>query len=159
MAVLRSSVGRGDWRNCTLWDLASAVGVSDQLRFNSAFRFGKKLSPELLDGPRVRACRAGKWPRAYALILPLALYDWFLNADGKAIRKFGVSDVATTPALGIFRLVCARTTPQSENAWVVSRQKPGDANLGNNTMWRRSRRERLTNSKRDCWNAPQRSGG
>lgn len=57
---------------------------------NSAFRFGKKLPIELLDRPRVRACRSGKWPRAYALILPIALYDWFLNAGGKAIRKFSV---------------------------------------------------------------------
>ena len=47
---------------------------------NSAFRFGKKLPVELLDGPRVRACRSGKWSRAYALILPLALYDWFVSS-------------------------------------------------------------------------------
>lgn len=47
---------------------------------NSALRFGKKLPVELLDGQRVRACRSGKWSRAYALILPLALYDWFVSS-------------------------------------------------------------------------------
>ena len=47
---------------------------------NSALRFGKKLPVELLDGPRIRACRSGNWPRAYALILPIALYDWFVSS-------------------------------------------------------------------------------
>ena len=47
---------------------------------NSALRFGKRLPVELLDGPRIRACRSGKWPRAYALILPIALYDWFVSS-------------------------------------------------------------------------------
>ena len=47
---------------------------------NSALRFGKKLPVELLDGPRIRACRSGKWPRAYLLVLPLALYDWFVSS-------------------------------------------------------------------------------
>lgn len=47
---------------------------------NSALRFGKKLPVELLDGQRIRACRSGNWPRAYALILPIALYDWFVSS-------------------------------------------------------------------------------
>ena len=47
---------------------------------NSALRFGKKLPVELLDGPRIRACRSGKWPKAYLLVLPLALYDWFVSS-------------------------------------------------------------------------------
>ena len=62
----------GAWR--VLWAFPICFAL------NSAFRFGKRLPVELLDGPRVRACRSGKWPRAYALILPLALYDWFVSS-------------------------------------------------------------------------------
>lgn len=62
----------GAWR--VLWVLPVCFFM------NSALRFAKKLPVELLDGPRVRACRSGKWPRAYALTLPIALYDWFVVA-------------------------------------------------------------------------------
>ena len=56
-----------------------------------------------------------------------------------------------------FRHLCAATpqrhfakvTPFGSHVKVVSRQAANDANLGKNPMWRRSRRERLTNSKRD----------
>ena len=62
----------GAWRALWVFPLCFVL--------NSALRFAKKLPVELLDGPRIRACRSGNWPRAYALILPIALYDWFVVA-------------------------------------------------------------------------------
>ena len=72
LVVLGGIAYYGAWR--VLWAFPICFAL------NSAFRFGKRLPVELLDGPRVRACRSGKWPRAYALILPLALYDWFVSS-------------------------------------------------------------------------------
>lgn len=46
----------------------------------SVLQLGKRVVYEVLDGPRTTACRKGKWPRAFALVLLMPLYDWFMAA-------------------------------------------------------------------------------
>ena len=58
----------GAWR--VLWAFPVCFTLA------AAIRFMKTLVVDLVDEPRIRACRSGKWPLAYLLILPIALYDW-----------------------------------------------------------------------------------
>ena len=58
----------GAWR--ALWAFPVCFTLA------AVIRFLKTLVVDLVDEPRIRACRSGKWPLAYLLILPIALYDW-----------------------------------------------------------------------------------
>ena len=62
----------GTWR--MLW--VFPVGYS----LASFAQFSKNLTGDVLDGPWTNACRAEKWPVAYALVFLFPFYNWFVAA-------------------------------------------------------------------------------
>ena len=46
----------------------------------SYVQFSKGMVYELLYGPRVNACRKGKWVRAFAQVMLFPVYNWFVGA-------------------------------------------------------------------------------
>lgn len=60
----------GAWR--ALWAFPVSFVLSTMLQL------GKEALISLLDEPRSRACRSGKWPRAYGLTMLIAVYTWFV---------------------------------------------------------------------------------